>query len=91
MRLSFTTLGCPEWTIDEICEYGVRYGYDGVGIRGILGAFDLTKVEAFTEANRSSTLEKFKTAGLDLAILSTSVKFNSPKERERRHYTLLFF
>jgi sugar phosphate isomerase/epimerase len=83
MKLSFATLGCPEWTIDEICEYGSRYGYDGVGIRGILGEFDLTKIEAFSETNRKGTLEKFRRAGLDIVILSTSVKFNSPDKSER--------
>lgn len=84
MKLSFATLGCPEWTIDEICKYGAEYGYQGVGIRGILGEFDLTKVEAFSEANREDTLEKFRKAGLELVILSTSVKFNSSDEDDRK-------
>jgi fatty-acyl-CoA synthase len=84
MKLSFTTLGCPGWTIEEICRYGSQYGYQGVGIRGIQGEYDLTKVEAFSDANREGTLEKFSAAGLEIVILSTSVKFNSTDENERK-------
>ncbi len=84
MKLSFTTLGCPEWTIDEICRYGAQYGFQGVGIRGIRGEYDLTKVEAFSDANIEATLQKFRAAGLELPILSTSVRFNSSDENERK-------
>jgi hypothetical protein len=37
MKLSFTTLGCPGWTLQEIVENAAEMGYDGVDFRGLLG------------------------------------------------------
>jgi len=82
MKLSFSTLGCPTWTIDEIIENAKNYGFQGIGIRGIQGEFDLTKLEAFNDANRAKTLEKLRNAGLTLTILKTSAKFTSPDQAE---------
>ncbi len=30
MKLSFTTLGCPEWNLTTVAEKAAEYGYDGV-------------------------------------------------------------
>ena len=35
MKLSFTTLGCPDWSFAKILEEAQRIGYEGVEIRGI--------------------------------------------------------
>ena len=83
MKLSFSTLGCPDWTIDEICERGGRYGFDGVEIRGILGEFDLPRCEALGEGSRTATLGKFSAAGLRIAGLGTSVRLCMETEEER--------
>lgn len=84
MKLAFSTLGCPDWSLEQICKYGKKYGFAGVGIRGISGEFDLTRIEAFSEENREETLEKFKKYNLNIAILSSSVRFNSPEKKERQ-------
>ncbi len=33
MKLSFTTLGCPDWSLDQIAANAKAYGYDGVELR----------------------------------------------------------
>lgn len=33
MKCSFTTLGCPDWSLEEIVANGAAYGYDGVELR----------------------------------------------------------
>ena len=48
MKLSFSTLGCPNWSFDEILLRANQYGYDGVAFRGLGGEFDLTKVPEFS-------------------------------------------
>ena len=50
MKLSFTTLGCPEWDLDTICAKGGKYGYDGVDFRGLQETMDITQLPAFTSA-----------------------------------------
>lgn len=37
MKLSFATLGCPGWTIEQIARRAGEMGYDGVELRGIKG------------------------------------------------------
>ena len=83
MKLSFSTLGCPKWTIDEICAAGKRLGYQGIEIRGIKGEFDLTKIDALSEKNRKATVEKFRDAGLEMVMLGSSCKFTSRDPGDR--------
>ncbi|MFH1024562.1 MAG: sugar phosphate isomerase/epimerase family protein [Planctomycetota bacterium] len=33
MKLSFTTLGCPDWTLEEIAKNAAAMGFDGVELR----------------------------------------------------------
>ncbi len=37
MKLSFITLGCPNWSVPQIVENARAMGYDGVDLRGIAG------------------------------------------------------
>ncbi len=48
MKISFTTLGCPDWDIDTICQNGQAYGFDGVDFRGLLQIIDITTLPEFT-------------------------------------------
>jgi sugar phosphate isomerase/epimerase len=33
VKLGFTTLGCPEWTIEEVARNAASLGFDGVELR----------------------------------------------------------
>jgi len=41
MRLAFSTLSCPAWTLEQIVRAAVDYGYTGVELRGIASHADL--------------------------------------------------
>src|SRR5688500_4522423 len=45
--LSFSTLGCPDWTFETILNFADEHGYDGIELRGILRQLDLTKCPEF--------------------------------------------
>jgi len=36
MKLGVSTLGCPDWTLDEILTRLPGYGYEGVELRGLV-------------------------------------------------------
>ena len=36
-KLAFTTLACPDWTLEEIFERGAEYGYQGIEIESMDG------------------------------------------------------
>ena len=72
MKLSFSTLGCPNWSFDEIVCRACHYGYDGVAFRGLGGELDLTKVPEFLPKARANTRRQLKEAGLATSMVLTS-------------------
>src|SRR5258707_12246917 len=72
MKLSFSTLGCPNWSFDEIVRRASQYGYDGVAFRGLGGELDLTKVPEFSPAERPNTRRRLREAGLATSMVLTS-------------------
>jgi sugar phosphate isomerase/epimerase len=72
MKLSFSTLGCPNWSFDEIALKASQYGYDGVAFRGIGGELDLTKVPEFFPGALANTRHRLQEAGLATSMVLTS-------------------
>jgi len=72
MKLSFSTLGCPNWSFDEIVLRASQYGYDGVAFRGIGGQLDLTKVPEFFPSALANTRHRLQEAGLATSMVLTS-------------------
>ena len=59
--LSFSTLGCPDWSFDHITEFAGKHGYSGIEIRGLQRQMDLTQCPEFnTTTNRKNTLSLMK-------------------------------
>lgn len=79
MKLSFTTLGCQEWKLDEIIEKALKFGYAGVDFRGYGGELDLWKLPEFG-AEVATTRRKFSDAGLAIPCLGSSAKMYSVGE-----------
>lgn len=72
MRTSFTTLGCPNWDLDTICQKGSEYGFDGVDFRGYLNELDITKLALFTR-HGAETRRQLDDAGLAVSGVSSSI------------------
>lgn len=84
--LSFSTLGCPDWTFSQITDFAVKHGYKGIEVRGILREMDLTKTEIFSKQNISSTLQRMKDKGLHFVNLGSSATMHFPKGSEREKH-----
>jgi sugar phosphate isomerase/epimerase len=82
MKMSFSTLGCRDWTLDQIIGRAAEYGFDGIGFRGLNGELDLTKVDEFSPSRRKHTLALLKRAGLvcNMVLTSTRVMLTDPAE-----------
>lgn len=74
MKLSFSTLGCPQWPFERILENGRHYGFDAVAFRGVLGQLDLTQVPEFAPTERARSRERLRAAGLAPSMLLTSTR-----------------
>lgn len=70
--LAFSTLGCPAWTLDEIVDNAVRFGYDALELRGYRDQMDLPLAEPFTPAHRAETRRRIEDAGLSVCCVSSS-------------------
>jgi len=92
MKLSFTTLGCPDWDLATVIARAREYGYDGVDFRGCAGEMDLWKLPAFS-SQLSQTAARLEEAGLEVPCLSSSAKLlvdSEEKGRESRANLIAF-
>jgi len=80
-KISFMTLGCPNWDLDTICKRGQEYGFDGVDFRGYLDEIDITLLPEFT-THAAETKQKLQNAGLAVSGISTSLKVCAPENLE---------
>ena len=71
--LSFSTLGCPDWSFIEIVDFAATHRYSGIELRGIQREMDLTKCkELNTAENRRETLKLMQDKGLRFVDLGSS-------------------
>jgi sugar phosphate isomerase/epimerase len=84
-KLSFSTLGCPDWSFDKIIEVAAENGYKGLEIRGIQRELDLTQCPEFknTEA-RNITNQKMKDRNLQFVDLGTSANLHFMDAKKRQ-------
>src|SRR5690349_11168663 len=85
LKLSFSTLGCPDWPFEKITDFAVTNGYTGLEIRGIQRQMDLTKCPEFNSSeNIAATLKLMKSKGLKFVDLGSSAEMHHSDEGERR-------
>jgi sugar phosphate isomerase/epimerase len=73
MRLAYSTLGCPQWTVEEAVAAAVRYGYDAIEWRMADGAI----IEPDTPVSVRRRLREIPAAN-GIAIAHVHVKDGRP-------------
>lgn len=82
MKLSFSTLGDPNLSLEGALELAKRFSLDGVEIRGLGGQLDNRKIEAFQKAALRETRNKLEQYGMTIPVLGTSCAFHSEANRQ---------
>lgn len=77
MRLTISTLCCPNWTLAQIVAACHENGISGIDFRGIGEQIDITQLPAFN-AELDATLATLHTFGLSVPCLNTSVTLVTP-------------
>ena len=82
MKLSFSTLGCPDFDWSDICSTAKDFGFAGIELRG-LGA-DIFSVNAkpFRAENVDVTIEQLKKLRLEICCISSGCALKYPERRE---------
>lgn len=82
MKISFSTLGCPDWDLDTILARAKEYGYDGVDFRGIKDEMECYKIPEFTDGAQQ-TIQRFADAGLEISGFSSGAYMFSQELEDR--------
>jgi len=84
-HLSFSTLGCPKWTFQEVVEFATKHGYSGLELRGITGELDLTKCKEFASTeNTSATMKMMHDNKLQFVDLGSSCELHHADAEKRK-------
>ena len=83
MKLAFSILACPDWTIFQIVKIAFAAGYDGIELRFVEGEDSIWKLPAFSGAALASTRRLFADHELHVCCVDTSCRFHSPEIKER--------
>lgn len=71
-KVGFSTLGCPEYTVQQVVDLASTSGYDGVELRFIRGVVDLSTLEEFAAGQLAQTRKIFDDAGIVVNCIDTS-------------------
>jgi sugar phosphate isomerase/epimerase len=86
MKLSFSTLGCPDWTMPQIIAIASSAGYDGIELRFVEGEDSLWKLPVFQGAALASVKHTLADHGVAISCLDTSCRFDSPDAADRERW-----
>lgn len=85
--LSFSTLGCPDWSFEKIVNFAAENGYDGLEIRTIQRQMDLPKSPPFDSAEKIDKTTKFaEDKGLKIINLGASSSLHHRNITKRKKY-----
>ncbi len=82
VKLAASTLGCPDWTFEQVMDNYEKYGIEGVEIRGIDGEMEADKIARFFPENLPDTLAQMEAHGLKFISFGTSVGLHSKEDRD---------
>lgn len=84
--LSFSTLGCPDWTFAQITDFAAKHGYAGIEVRGLQRQMDLPQCPEFsTPEARKATKALMKEKGLRFVGLGSSANLHGEGEERAKN------
>jgi sugar phosphate isomerase/epimerase len=86
MKLSFSTLACPDWALPQIIAMASAAGYDGVELRFVENEDSLWKLPTFRGPELAATKRAVSDLGLTISCMDTSCRFHSPDAGERSEW-----
>ncbi|MGA9812092.1 MAG: sugar phosphate isomerase/epimerase family protein [Terriglobales bacterium] len=86
MKVSFSTLACPDWPLPQIIAIACSAGYDGIELRFVEGEDLLWRLPIFSGKELPATRRALSDHGLTISCLDTSCRFHSPDAAERERW-----
>jgi len=86
MKISFSSLACPGWTLDEVVKIAADSGYQGIELRFLEGEDSLWKLPRFQGTALPAAKRMIADRGLSVTCVGTSCRFHSPDAQERARW-----
>ena len=83
MKLSYSTLSCPDWSIGQIIDAAVASKYDAIDFRGYLDCVEIIDSPCFKGDALLEIARRVKDAGLEVSCLSSGTKMSVPDDAAR--------
>jgi sugar phosphate isomerase/epimerase len=77
ISLGFSTIGCPDYDIDQVIAIARQNGYSGVEIRFLRGTVDLASLDEFSPGGIGETRRRFEDGGIDVIGINTGIRMVS--------------
>ncbi len=71
MKISFSTLACPDFSWTDIYSMAKDLGFNGIEVRGLGNEIYSVKAKPFTDENIGKTIDKLNKLGLEIPCLSS--------------------
>jgi sugar phosphate isomerase/epimerase len=84
MKPSFSTLGCPDWTLPQVVQLAAKNRIAGIELRFIENQDALWKLPVFSSAQLPSTKRLITDNDVVISCVDTSCRFHSPDPAERK-------
>jgi glucosamine-6-phosphate deaminase len=84
VKVSFSTLACPSWTLHEVISTAARLGYDGIELRFLEDSDALWERPDLEGGGLADTLSRLRDANLAVPCVDTSAFFHHPDPAVRR-------
>ena len=76
MKISFSTLACPEYSWSDIYSMAKDIGFDGIEIRGLGQDIYAVNAQPFSDAKIVETIGLLQKLGIEIACLSSGCPLN---------------
>ena len=84
MKLAFSTLGCPQWTVEQVAEAARNLGYQAIELRALGGQIDLLERPEFQPHTIERTRAFLQDQNLPVCCVDTSCSFDAIDEGTRQ-------
>ena len=85
MKLAFSTLGCPDWSLKYSVEQAKKYGFQAVEIRGIKDCLRADTISELLPESREESLQYAGENGISFCCLDASAAFHEADKRDENY------
>ncbi len=85
MKLCFSTIGCPDWSWDEIFATVKDMGFPGVEVRGIGDELFIPNARPFIDKHIAITTAQLRRSGVEIPMLTSGICLATDSEEAVMH------